>query len=39
MQYIKPYWVYFTVGPLMMIIEVLGEIFMPKFMAQIIKNK
>ena len=38
MQYIKPYWVYFTVGPLMMIVEVLGEIFMPKFMAQIINN-
>ena len=38
MQYVKPYWVYFTVGPLMMIIEVLGEIFMPKFMAQIINN-
>ena len=38
MQYIKPYWLYFTVGPLMMIIEVLGEIFMPKFMAQIINN-
>ncbi len=38
MHYIKPYWVYFTVGPLMMIIEVLGEIFMPKFMAQIINN-
>ena len=38
MQYIKPYWVYFTVGPLMMIVEVLGEIFMPKFMAEIINN-
>ena len=38
MQYIKPYWVYFTVGPLLMIIEVLGEIFMPKFMAEIINN-
>lgn len=38
MQYVKPYWVYFTVGPLMMIVEVLGEIFMPKFMAQIINN-
>ncbi len=38
MQYVKPYWVYFTVGPLLMIIEVLGEIFMPKFMAQIINN-
>lgn len=38
MQYVKPYWVYFTVGPLMMIVEVLGEIFMPKFMAEIINN-
>ena len=38
MQYVKPYWVYFTVGPLMMIVEVLGEVFMPKFMAQIINN-
>lgn len=38
MQYVKPYWVYFTVGPLMMIVEVLGEIFMPKFMAQIINS-
>ncbi len=38
MQYVKPYWVYFTVGPLLMIVEVLGEIFMPKFMAQIINN-
>ncbi len=38
MQYVKPYWVYFVVGPLLMIVEVLGEIFMPKFMAQIINN-
>ena len=38
MQYAKPYWVYFVVGPLLMIIEVLGEVFMPKFMAQIINN-
>lgn len=30
--------VYFIVGPLLMIVEVLGEIFMPKFMAQIINN-
>ncbi len=38
MQYVKPYWGYFLVGPLLMIVEVLGEIFMPKFMAQIINN-
>lgn len=38
MQYVKPYWKYFTIGPLMMIVEVLGEIFMPKFMAEIINN-
>lgn len=38
MQYVKPYWVYFVVGPLLMIVEVLGEVFMPKFMAQIINN-
>ena len=36
--YVKPYLVYFIVGPLLMIVEVLGEIFMPKFMAQIINN-
>ena len=33
LPYVKPYWVYFVVGPLLMIIEVLGEVFMPKFMA------
>ena len=38
LPYVKPYWVYFVVGPLLMIIEVLGEVFMPKFMAQIINN-
>lgn len=38
MKYVKPYWVYFVVGPLLMIIEVVGEVFMPKFMAQIINN-
>lgn len=38
MQYVKPYWVYFVVGPLLMIVEVIGEIFMPKFLAQIINN-
>ncbi len=35
-KYIKPYLPYFTVGPLCMIIEVIGEVLMPKFLANII---
>ena len=38
MKYIKPYWIYFIVGPLCMIIEVIGEVLMPNFMAKIIDN-
>lgn len=37
-KYIKPYAAYFITGPLCMIVEVVGEIFMPCFMAQIINN-
>lgn len=37
-KYIKPYAAYFIAGPLCMIVEVVGEIFMPYFMAQIINN-
>lgn len=37
-KYIKPYTAYFITGPLCMIVEVVGEIFMPYFMAQIINN-
>ena len=35
-KYIKPYLPYFILGPLCMIIEVLGEVFMPRLMAKII---
>lgn len=35
-KYIKPYLPYFILGPLCMIVEVLGEIVMPKFLADII---
>ena len=35
-KYAKPYWPYFVLGPLCMIIEVLGEITMPKLLAGII---
>ena len=37
-KYIKPYLPYFIVGPLMMIVEVIGEVTMPYLMAQIINN-
>ncbi len=35
-QYIKPYKIAFIFGPLLMITEVIGEILMPKLMANII---
>ena len=35
-KYIKPYLTYFIVGPLCMIVEVIGEVLMPKFLANII---
>ena len=37
-KYIKPYLPYFIIGPLMMIVEVIGEVTMPYLMAQIINN-
>ncbi len=37
-KYIKPYLLYFIVGPIMMIVEIVGEVLMPYFMAQIINN-
>ena len=36
--YVKPYKKYFILGPLCMIIEVLGEIVLPKLYADIINN-
>ena len=35
-KYIKPYLPAFIIGPLMMIVEVIGEVVLPKFMANII---
>ena len=35
-KYIKPYLPYFILGPLCMIIEVIGEVLMPRFLAYII---
>ena len=36
MKYVKPYLSYFILGPLCMIVEVIGEVLMPKFLANII---
>lgn len=35
-KYIKPYIPYFILGPICMIIEVIGEVLMPKFLSLII---
>lgn len=37
-KYIKPYLSAFIFGPLLMIVEVIGEVLLPKFMANIINN-
>ncbi len=36
LRYAKPYWPYFIIGPLCMIIEVIGEILLPKLYANIV---
>ena len=38
LKYVKPYLPYFILGPLCMIVEVLGEVFMPKMMAEIMST-
>ena len=35
-KYVKPYLPYFIIGPILMIVEVLGEVLMPRFLAYII---
>lgn len=38
LQYVKPYKAYFILGPLCMIIEVIGEVVMPIFLGNIIND-
>lgn len=38
MKYIKPYLPYFIIGPLCMIVEVLGEVVMPKLLSAVINR-
>ena len=35
-KYVKPYMPYFILGPLSMVVEVIGEVLMPKYLAMII---
>lgn len=37
-KYIKPYLLYFIIGPVLMITEVIGEVILPKLMSLIINN-
>ena len=36
MKYVRPYSAYFILGPLCMIIEVIGEVLMPKYLAMVL---
>ncbi len=38
MKYVKPYTLYFVLGPLCMIIEVIGEVLMPLYLADVING-
>ncbi len=38
MKYVTPYWKYFILGPLCMIVEVIGEIVLPKLYSMIINQ-
>lgn len=38
MKYVKPYKAYFIIGPLCMIVEVIGEVLMPKLLSIIING-
>ena len=38
MKYVRPYLPYFILGPLCMIIEVVGEVVMPRLLAEVINN-
>ena len=37
-KYIKPYLPYFIIGPICMIVEVIGEILMPRLLSVVINN-
>ena len=39
LKYIKPYWPFFIITPLCMVVEVIGEVLMPKLMALVINSQ
>ncbi len=38
MKYVKPYLLYFILGPLCMIVEVIGEVLLPLYLADVING-
>lgn len=38
MKYVKPYAAYFIIGPICMVVEVVGEVVMPKLLSVVINN-
>ncbi len=38
LSYVKPYTLYFILGPLLMIVEVIGEVLMPMYLGQILNE-
>ncbi len=38
LKYVKPYWAYFVLGPLCMMVEVVGEVLMPLYLAEVING-
>ncbi len=38
-KYVEPYLPYFIIGPICMIVEVIGEVVMPKLLAEVINNQ
>ena len=38
LKYVKPYKTYFILGPLCMIVEVIGEVLLPKLLSSVINS-
>ena len=38
-KYIRPYWMYFLITPLCMLVEVAGEVIMPKLLGTVIDSQ
>ncbi len=39
LKYIRPYWMYFLITPLCMLVEVAGEVIMPKLLGTVIDSQ